>query len=189
MARTEPLCAQIEAETDKERRNALKANLPIKIPNAWMDDEAARNNKNAHPNGTMTLDFDGLDEDPRDLWERIKDKVMALNPIEVEISASGKGMHIWVLVPQGLTLKESIPFYAKRLGLEKFADKAVSDPARAIYIVPERDKRQKGSSISSRTGPGSAKAPGEAQFPHLLPRHPILGDCQGTTEAQSRHHS
>ena len=139
MARTEPLCAQIEAETDKERRNALKANLPIKIPNAWMDDGAARNNKNAHPNGTMTLDFDGLDEKPRDLWERIKDKVMALNPIEVEISASGKGMHIWVLVPQGLTLKESIPFYAKRLGLEKFADKAVSDPARAIYIVPERN--------------------------------------------------
>ena len=215
MKRTEPLCAQIEAETDKERRNALKADLPIKIPNAWMDEEAVRNNNNAHPNGTMTLDFDGLDEDPRDLWERIKDKVMALNPIEVEISASGKGMHAWVLVPQGFTLKESIPFYAKRLGLEKYADKAVSDPARAIYIVPERNTLYRdwdvlfgekvleapvptaeeiaeirgGKALQSPAEPGPIlQAPGESQFPHLLPGHPILRDCQGTAQAQSCHH-
>ena len=139
MKRAEPQCAKIETETDKEKRNELKKDLPIKIPHAWMDNGAKRKSENAHENGTVYLDYDGLTQDPREIWEEKKEKFLALNPFEVEISASGKGIHAWYPIPEGLTLKEAIFFYGMRLGMKAYADKKVCDLARAVYFVPERN--------------------------------------------------
>ena len=139
MKRAEPICAEIEAEEDKEKRNELKSKLPIKIPHAWIKDGERRVSENANPNNSVLVDFDGLTISPQEFWEEKKEKFLELNPFEVEISASGRGLHAWFLIPEGLTLKEAIIFYANRLGLKAYADKKVCDLARANYVVPEKN--------------------------------------------------
>ncbi|MBQ4449959.1 MAG: hypothetical protein II900_05960 [Prevotella sp.] len=139
MKRTESQCEKIEAEPDKKKRDEMKSYLPIKIPHAWMENEANRDSGNAHANGTVMCDYDALDTNPRELWEEKKEIFLAMNPLEVEISASGKGLHAWFIIPDGLTLKEAQLFYAKRLGLRGKIDERVCDLARGIYVVPERN--------------------------------------------------
>lgn len=139
MKRTESRCEKIEAEPDKKKRDEMKSYLPIKIPHAWMENEANRDSGNAHANGTVMCDYDDLDTNPRELWEEKKEIFLAMNPLEVEISASGKGLHAWFIIPDGLTLKEAQLFYAKRLGLRGKIDERVCDLARGIYVVPERN--------------------------------------------------
>lgn len=139
MKRTEPLVAKIEVEPIKEKRNQLKKWLPIKIPHAWMDNGEKRITENAHPNSTVVCDYDDFEGDPREFWEKNKAKFLELNPFEVEISASGRGLHAWFIIPEGLTLKEAILFYGKRLGLVANADRSCCDLARAIYVCPEKN--------------------------------------------------
>lgn len=139
MKRTEPLVAKIEVEPIKEKRNQLKKWLPIKIPHAWMNNGEKRITENAHPNLTVMCDYDDFEGDPREFWEKNKDKFLELNPFEVEISASGRGIHAWFLIPEGLTLKEAIRFYGRRLGLVANIDSSCCDLARAIYFCPEKN--------------------------------------------------
>lgn len=139
MKRTELLVAKIEVEPIKEKRNQLKKWLPIKIPHAWMNNGERRLTENAHANSTVMCDYDDFDFDPREFWEKNKDKFLELNPFEVEISASGRGIHAWFMIPEGLTLKEAIRFYARRFGLVGNDDRSCCDLARAIYFCPEKN--------------------------------------------------
>lgn len=139
MKRTEPLVAKIEVEPIKEKRNKLKKWLPIKIPHAWMNNGEKRITENAHPNLTVMCDYDDFEGNPREFWEKNKAKFLELNPFEVEISASARGIHAWFMIPEGLTLKEAIRFYGRRLGLVSNIDSSCCDLARAIYVCPEKN--------------------------------------------------
>ena len=131
---SEPICAEIEKITDAQERASKKAKLPIKIPNGWIETGLKRLNENVHPNQTVYCDYDHIDN-PREVWERIEQKVMLYNPIEVEVSASGHGLHLWLPCPDGFSIQEAQEFYAKEFGLEQSCDKGVHDLARAIYMV------------------------------------------------------
>ena len=147
-ARVKELAEKIKATADEKEQQALKRELPIRIMNAWIAESADENGKmvgkerkaeNAIANGACVCDFDHLGCSAREVWPGIREKALALNPLLVEVSIREEGLHFIGMCPKGLTIQESCVWYALKLGLVEYVDKAVHDLARALYCVPNEN--------------------------------------------------
>lgn len=147
-ARVKELAEKIKASTDEKEQQAFKRELPIRIMNAWIAESADENGKmvgkerkaeNAIANGACVCDFDHLGCSAREVWPGIREKALALNPLLVEVSIREEGLHFIGMCPKGLTIQESCVWYALKLGLVEYVDKAVHDLARALYCVPKEN--------------------------------------------------
>ena len=134
MAWIDPQSAQYQ-ELDKEKKK-IKMSRPALIPHASAFSGMERKNQNAIPSGLVLFDLDHYQGDPKEFFEqKIKDNLEDWNVAEVELSASGDGLHILFMKPDGMTIQEAQKWMAKNL--ETDYDEGTFDLARCCFVVPE----------------------------------------------------
>lgn len=131
------IAEQLKNETDENKQQELKRKLPTRMLQCWIDEGLPRDDENAHDNGTVIIDVDHLTRPAREIWEdRLKEKVMALNPILFEISIRENGFHGWFVRPVRMTIEEAQIYFCEKLGFSAERDKNVKNISRALFCVP-----------------------------------------------------
>ncbi|MCI5710063.1 MAG: DUF3987 domain-containing protein [Prevotella sp.] len=129
--------------TDNDYREAVKAlkeKLPVACINATFND-GHRCQESAVATGKLLFDFDHVGN-PLQLWKliskRLKDLGLEHLICLVEVSPSGKGLHVVIIIPRGLDAATAHQWFSELLGpLGANIDHAVKDLPRAVYMVPE----------------------------------------------------
>lgn len=91
-------------------------------------------------NNRVTLDIDDHDGKDKELTKRIYQKLKTLKQpyqplvLNVERSISRKGVHIDVVMLEGLSIEENIAFWEE--ALDEKLDHSTKDLGRAIFLVP-----------------------------------------------------
>ena len=132
--RVKAICNQIASTTDTDAISRLKRGLPAFCWHAWFDD-GKRKNYTAHPSGLIMIDIDHVD-DPRKLWNKIKDQCLAHGALIAHVTPSTHGLRIVLPVPKGLDIEAAQTAYVKSLKL-KDIDACTKDLARLSFCVPE----------------------------------------------------
>ena len=132
--RVKAICNQIASTTDTDTISRLKRGLPAFCWHAWFDD-GKRKNYTAHPSGLIMIDIDHVD-DPRKLWDEIKDQCLAYGALIAHVTPSTHGLRIVLPVPEGLDIEAAQTAYVKSLRL-KDVDACTKDLARLSFCVPE----------------------------------------------------
>ena len=132
--RVKAICNQIASTTDTDAISRLKRGLPAFCWHAWFDD-GKRKNYTAHPSGLIMIDIDHVD-DPRKLWDEIKDQCLAYGALIAHVTPSTHGLRIVLPVPEGLDIEAAQTAYVKSLRL-KDVDACTKDLARLSFCVPE----------------------------------------------------
>ena len=132
--RVKAICNQIASTTDTDAISRLKRGLPAFCWHAWFDD-GKRKNYTAHPSGLIMIDIDHVD-DPRRLWNEIKDQCLAYGALIAHVTPSTHGLRIVLPVPEGLDIEAAQTAYVKSLRL-KDVDACTKDLARLSFCVPE----------------------------------------------------
>ena len=132
--RVKAICNQIASTADTDAISRLKRGLPAFCWHAWFDD-GKRKNYTAHPSGLIMIDIDHVD-DPRKLWDEIKDQCLAYGALIAHVTPSTHGLRIVLPVPEGLDIEAAQTAYVKSLRL-KDVDACTKDLARLSFCVPE----------------------------------------------------
>ena len=132
--RVKAICNQIASTADTDTISRLKRGLPAFCWHAWFDD-GKRKNYTAHPSGLIMIDIDHVD-DPRRLWNEIKDQCLAYGALIAHVTPSTHGLRIVLPVPEGLDIEAAQTAYVKSLKL-KDVDACTKDLARLSFCVPE----------------------------------------------------
>ena len=132
--RVKAICNQIASTADTDTISRLKRGLPAFCWHAWFDD-GKRKNYTAHPSGLIMIDIDHVD-DPRKLWDEIKDQCLAYGALIAHVTPSTHGLRIVLPVPEGLDIEAAQTAYVKSLRL-KDVDACTKDLARLSFCVPE----------------------------------------------------
>ena len=132
--RVKAICNQIASTADTDTISRLKRGLPAFCWHAWFDD-GKRKNYTAHPSGLIMIDIDHVD-DPRKLWNEIKDQCLAYGALIAHVTPSTHGLRIVLPVPEGLDIEAAQTAYVKSLKL-KDVDACTKDLARLSFCVPE----------------------------------------------------
>ena len=132
--RVKAICNQIASTADTDAISRLKRGLPAFCWHAWFDD-GKRKNYTAHPSGLIMIDIDHVD-DPRRLWDDIKDQCLAYGALIAHVTPSTHGLRIVLPVPEGLDIEAAQTAYVKSLRL-KDVDACTKDLARLSFCVPE----------------------------------------------------
>lgn len=132
--RVKAICNQIASTADTDAISRLKRGLPAFCWHAWFDD-GKRKNYTAHPSGLIMIDIDHVD-DPRKLWNEIKDQCLAYGALIAHVTPSTRGLRIVLPVPEGLDIEAAQTAYVKSLRL-KDVDACTKDLARLSFCVPE----------------------------------------------------
>ena len=132
--RVKAICNQIASTADTDAISRLKRGLPAFCWHAWFDD-GKRKNYTAHPSGLIMIDIDHVD-DPRRLWDEIKDQCLAYGALIAHVTPSTHGLRIVLPVPEGLDIEAAQTAYVKSLRL-KDVDACTKDLARLSFCVPE----------------------------------------------------
>ena len=132
--RVKAICNQIASTADTDTISRLKRGLPAFCWHAWFDD-GKRKNYTAHPSGLIMIDIDHVD-DPRKLWDDIKDQCLAYGALIAHVTPSTHGLRIVLPVPEGLDIEAAQTAYVKSLKL-KDVDACTKDLARLSFCVPE----------------------------------------------------
>lgn len=126
------ICSAIASETDHERQQTLKKQLPIITPHASFD--GARKNNSARPSGIFMLDVDKVD-DPFRLWSSIIAQKDHLGILLAHKTPSTHGLRLLCKCRKEFsTLDECQQWLAEQIGVAH--DEACKDWARSSYIVP-----------------------------------------------------
>ncbi len=123
----------------REEVKALKEKLSVACFNANFTD-GHRCQESAVATGKLVFDFDHVDN-PQQLWKLIGERLKALGLEQLvclaEVSPSGKGLHVVIIIPQDLDAASAHQWFSELLGpLGANIDHAVKDLARAVYMVP-----------------------------------------------------
>ena len=126
------LCESIARESDHEKQQQMKKQLPGITPNAWF--EGPRKNELAHPSGNFMLDIDGV-EDPYQLWRSIIGRREELGILLAHKTPSTHGLRLICRCRKEFSsIDECQQWLAKEIGVKH--DPACKDWARFSYAVP-----------------------------------------------------
>lgn len=126
------LCESIARESDHEKQQQMKKQLPGITPNAWFD--GARKNELAHPSGNFMLDIDGV-ENPYQLWRSIIARREELGILLAHKTPSTHGLRLICRCRKEFSsINECQQWLAKEIGVKH--DPACKDWARFSYAVP-----------------------------------------------------
>ena len=126
------LCESIARESDHEKQQQMKKQLPGITPNAWF--EGPRKNELAHPSGNFMLDIDGV-ENPYQLWRSIIARREELGILLAHKTPSTHGLRLICRCRKEFSnIDECQQWLAKEIGVKH--DPACKDWARFSYAVP-----------------------------------------------------
>jgi len=126
------ICKQIYETGDK----SLKIHLGAISWHASFE-KGKRKYEFATQSGLTLIDIDIPDgsEDPREIFERVKEKAKEMGLVVAHVSASGKGLRLVFILPEGMTIAEAQRWIVDELKLPGF-DSRCKDLARLSFIVP-----------------------------------------------------
>ena len=128
----------IRAESDHDKRGALKKELPAVTWQSHFTVGSRRKDVNADPTGLFMLDVDHVSK-PIDLWDICKTKLDLQTVLIAHITPSGEGLRIVMKnFPQFTTIADNQRHLANLLQLKEY-DAACKDFARLSYLCRRAD--------------------------------------------------
>ena len=129
------LCQRIADETDKQRRQDLKKQLPVVTYHASFDGKS-RTNANAIPSGLCAVDIDDIELPYKVFSEQVLPHKRELDIRLAHLTPSQHGLRVvFVCQANRTTIAENMAWFESVTGLQ--CDPACKDLARASYLVPE----------------------------------------------------
>lgn len=140
---THQICQDIlTAKGDEQREDELKGKLRFLLPQVSKFAGVKKEKEGATASYLVFLDLDHLKVNPRDEYERIKQILddLGIDIIFAQISARNEGLHIVLLVPEGIEVdvegtgtEDAIRYYERLLDIK--ADSQCKNVNRGMYIT------------------------------------------------------
>lgn len=128
----------IKAEPDDGKKSELKKKLPVVLFACQMTDSGERpnaENKLAKPSGFCIHDWDHMTVSPAQFYmEKIAGREDELNIALAHITPRGEGLRLVTEMNSGEDIATHQQQFAKKFGMEQFADPSIKDLPRLSYL-------------------------------------------------------